>query len=716
MDTRRLSWIMLAFGAGLMVMMLLARSNQDPPAEPTSKPTSKPASRPTTTSAPATSRPTSRPASRPATAITRPKPSSGPKYRTHQGTVNQTDLRLGSLDPDSGFMFEVQFNSNGAAIHTVKLSQHYATVADKRRAADIGWAKYREELAAGAEGLFGPYSVLNPASYKDIDYYAMATRQVKVTLPDGTTARYRHDPQLRSASYRARNSAWRSWQVLDQAEAARLGLASTDDVQRVSFWWAFDYAPTREADLKPAVRLIKTYEVRKNDYTIYVSIRVENLTGAEVLKVDLNQAGPAGVPRENARDDLRKVAYGKFNAEDKKIEVSAEKRKKLEEAQIGSPTDVGGSFTEGVTWIGQTNKFFGAMLHMVSDDEASLVARKPDATYYYQDILETSTSASQITGLNIPLKVPAGADNARTVNFELFVGPKDMEMFGDNPRYESLRYQDTLDLRSCFCASDWLGLRAVEFLSLLASYVTFGNYGVAIFVLVILVRLLLHPLTKKGQVMMSKMKKLGPMMKELEKKYADDKEALNRERIKLYKEQGASPFLGCLPMLLQMPILIALWTGVSASVGLRHAAFLPVWIVDLAAPDRLFPLGFELPYLGNTFNLIPLLLGAAMFWQMKFNPQAATATSPEQESQQKMMKVMMPLMMMVMFYPMASGLTLYFLASTFFGAVEQSYIRRHLEAAEALEAATTTTVQMPGRGPRGSRPKKPKGPKWFKKG
>ena len=105
-----------------------------------------------------------------------------------------------------------------------------------------------------------------------------------------------------------------------------------------------------------------------------------------------------------------------------------------------------------------------------------------------------------------------------------------------------------------------------------------------------------------------------------------------------------------------------------------------------------------------------------MYWQMKFSPQAATATSKEQESQQKMMKVMMPIMMMVMFYPMASGLTLYFLASTFFGAVEQSYIRKHLEAREALEAATTTTVHMPGRGPRGSRPKKPKGPTRFKKG
>jgi len=228
---------------------------------------------------------------------------------------------------------------------------------------------------------------------------------------------------------------------------------------------------------------------------------------------------------------------------------------------------------------------------------------------------------------------------------------------------------------------------------------------------------LLHPLTKKGQVMMSKMKKLGPMMKEMEKKYGDDKEALNRERVKLYKKQGATPLLGCLPMMLQMPVLIALWSGINASIDLRHAAFLPVWIIDLAAPDRLFTWSRALPLIGTDFNLLPLLLAAAMYWQMKLSPQTTQpGASPEQEKQQKMMALMMPIMMPIMFYHMASGLTLYFLASTFFGAVEQQVIRRHIEAKEALAAAMETTVALPGKGPRGSRPKKPKGPIRYKRG
>jgi len=185
--------------------------------------------------------------------------------------------------------------------------------------------------------------------------------------------------------------------------------------------------------------------------------------------------------------------------------------------------------------------------------------------------------------------------------------------------------------------------------------------------------------------------------------------------------------LGCLPMFLQMPIWLSLWGSLSVAVELRHAAFLPVWITDLAAPDVIFSWSHPiiLPLIGGmtgpiySLNLLPLLLTVAMFLQAKLNPQmtgAATAPTKEQETQQKMMRYMMPAMMLLFFYNAASGLTLYIMTSTFAGVIEQMVIRRHIEAKRAAEAAATTTVRVPGKAPRDNRPKKSKGPTFFKRG
>lgn len=733
---------MLAFGAGLMIVMLGTRSCAEQEGGATSRPADSAESKPATTSTRPATKPSTRPSTKPATqpaggtaVLDKPKPDdtkpdkTKTRWNTEQGDPDRGHLSIGSTDPGSGYTFEVQFNTSGASIHTVKLSKHYATVADKRFADENGYEKYSRALAEGTnKDLLGPCSVLNPVSHDGVIYYSLATRRVEAIFPDGKPAAYSHDPQLLSRKADRKRRKWRGWKPLPADEAKALGLDSTDDMQRFSFYWILLRKDPDDAEFRKALRLIKTYSVRKNDYTIYVSLRVENLWGgAKPLAVSIDQGGPTGVPREDARTDMRKVAYGEYDTADEQVAVTAEKRKdKINEVNLGSPETVGNSFKR-MLWIGQSNKFFACLLYLKPDQSLppdqreDLWAASWRADFYYQDAKENATSPTQITGLRFS-RIPVESGKPRTIDFELFAGPKRIDMFEDaddkyyRESYKILAYKDTIDLSSCFCASDWLSLKVVGFLGGLAENVTFGNYGLAIFLLVLIVRLLLHPLTKKGQVTMSKMKKLQPMMKELEKKYADDKDAMNRERIKLFRQHGATPFLGCLPMLLQMPILIALWRGISATTDLRHAAFLPVWIVDLSAPDRLFSFGTDLPFIGEYLHLMPLLLGAAMYWQMKLSPQSQTPSTPEQAKQQKMMQLMFPIMMPAMFYHMASGLTLYFLASTFFGAVEQHYIRKHIEAKEALQAATETTVRMPGKGPRGSRPKKPKGPMWHKRG
>ena len=224
--------------------------------------------------------------------------------------------------------------------------------------------------------------------------------------------------------------------------------------------------------------------------------------------------------------------------------------------------------------------------------------------------------------------------------------------------------------------------------------VTFGNYGIAIIILVAFMRLLLHPVTKKSQVSMSKMSKLAPRAEEIKKKYANNKAEMQKQLMELYREQGASPITGMLPMFIQMPIWIALWSAVNTSINLRGAGLLPFWITDLSSPDRLFPFfGYNLPVLGEYFNLLPILMGVAFFLQQKLMPsQAQAATNPQMAQQQKMMMVMMPILFPLMFYHVASGVNLYIMTSTFAGVIEQKIIRKHIQEREAAESKGLVAV------------------------
>ncbi len=187
-----------------------------------------------------------------------------------------------------------------------------------------------------------------------------------------------------------------------------------------------------------------------------------------------------------------------------------------------------------------------------------------------------------------------------------------------------------------------------------------GNYGIAIILLTMVVRGLMFPLGRKQALAAQKMQVLQPHLKAIQEKYKDDKERLTKETFGLYKKHGVNPMGGCIPALIQLPIFVGLWQALNTSVPLRHATFL--WIRDLAAPDMLFHLPFEVPWLGWTwFNLLPFLVVSLMLVQTQlFSP---PATTPEAEQTQKMMKFMM-VFMGVMFYKVPSGLGIYFITSS----------------------------------------------------
>lgn len=309
-----------------------------------------------------------------------------------------------------------------------------------------------------------------------------------------------------------------------------------------------------------------------------------------------------------------------------------------------------------------------------------------------------------------------------TLPMSVFFGPKAKTIAGYGPvldasYYSSYprRYDLVTAIRSSmcgitFCSFGWL-TDALQWLLVKIHFVV-RDWGLAIIVLVCIVRLILHPITKRSQISMAKMGKMGPEMKRLQEKYKDDKEALNKAMIDFHRQQGLGPYLGCLPMFLQMPIWIALYGVLQSTFELRHAPFLwhLTWIHDLAQPDNLFKFSHPVHVLFfdiHGINLLPLLLAIVMGIQQQFMPKPAAAT-PEQMQTQKMMQYLSPAMFLFFFYPYPSGLNLYIFASTGIGIIESKVVRDHLKAREEAERAGRVFVEVkPTRGSKQGRLTKP---------
>lgn len=199
-------------------------------------------------------------------------------------------------------------------------------------------------------------------------------------------------------------------------------------------------------------------------------------------------------------------------------------------------------------------------------------------------------------------------------------------------------------------------------------YAIIPNYGVAIILLTLLTRLLMHPLTKRQNESMKRMTAIQPKLKEIQALYKDDPQKLQRETMRLYQEHKVNPMSSCLPMLIQLPIFIAFFTMLRCAVELRFASFL--WIRDLSMPENLFADTF-----GFGINILPIVMAAAMYYQSKIMPSGGDA------QQQKMMAVMMPLMMLFFFYKCASGLCLYWGASTLMAIVGMVLNKRKMKGA-----------------------------------
>jgi len=303
-----------------------------------------------------------------------------------------------------------------------------------------------------------------------------------------------------------------------------------------------------------------------------------------------------------------------------------------------------------VEWVSAKNKFFTQVLR----------PENPIATMAILSSRETEGKGV------IPKEVAAalafkpevvGAGSTHTINYNYFIGPKKYSILKESGY--SMEKVMEFETTGAFSFMNWLMEPARKSLlwTLNLFHGVVRNYGISIILLTLVVRILFWPLTHKSTESMKRMQEIQPEVKALQEKYKkSNPQMLQQETMKLYKEKKVNPMGGCLPMVVQIPVFIALFTVLRNAIELRYAGFL--WIADLSTSENLF--AGSIPFIGS-LNILPLLMSASMVWQQKLTPQAAT--TPEQIQQQKMMMFMMPIMMLFFFYKMPSGLVLYWTTS-----------------------------------------------------
>jgi len=198
-----------------------------------------------------------------------------------------------------------------------------------------------------------------------------------------------------------------------------------------------------------------------------------------------------------------------------------------------------------------------------------------------------------------------------------------------------------------------------------------GNWGVAIIILTIMIKLLFYPLSEASYRSMAKMRVVAPKMQRLKEQYGDDRQRMQQAMMELYKTEKINPLGGCLPILVQIPVFIALYWVLLGSVEMRQAPF-ALWITDLSAPDRFFNQLFNFSFFGQPIGLLPLLMGATMIIQTRLNPE------PPDPVQAKVMKIM-PIAFSIFFFFFPAGLVLYWLVNNVLSIAQQWHINRALE-------------------------------------
>lgn len=307
-----------------------------------------------------------------------------------------------------------------------------------------------------------------------------------------------------------------------------------------------------------------------------------------------------------------------------KNKVVSEKIKKLGERKFSDPD---------VSWGGFETKYF----------IAAMIPTQPSLTRFA--VSKKNSGTMVVTELEGP-KTVIPPDQSGSFQYTLYIGPKEH----DRLKAQGVGLENAIDFGSWI---KWLALPLLKALNWVETYV--HNYGIAIIILTILVKIIFWPLGNISYRSMKAMQKLQPQMKALQEKYKDDKAKLQQETMALYRANKVNPMSGCLPMVIQIPVFFGLYRALLYSIELRHAPFV-FWIQDLSAKDP--------------FYITPIVMGATMFLQQKMTP-----TAGGNEMQAKMM-LWMPVIFTFLFLSFPSGLVIYWLFNNILSIGQQYYINK----------------------------------------
>lgn len=409
-------------------------------------------------------------------------------------------------------------------------------------------------------------------------------------------------------------------------------------------------------DLGEGKRLKKTYTFFYDSYAIELQVEFINLNNfIEGFSYYLTWQSGMQSNESNLKLDMES-SYGYAFQGDK------------EEFSISDEPEVE-TFDNSTDWVGIRTKYFAT---------AVIPKKQGQSVKFYGDPVDV--------GQEVPLKkyafdlqMPYDQSARKVDNFTVFLGPLDfdtVESFG-------VGLEEMMDL-------GWAPFRpfgkfVLWSFKLLHSFIP--NYGLVIIIFSILIKILLFPLTKKSYQSMKQMQIMQPVIQEMNEKYKDDPKKKQAEMMKIYKDYGINPLGGCIPMVLQMPLLIALFNIFRSTIELRGAYFVG-WITDLSLPDTVASLPFTIPMYGNKVNILPLVMGVTMFIQQKI-----TMKDPKQ----KAMVYFMPLFLTLMFNSFPSGLNLYYALFNVLSIVQEKFIPYKVKSLEELKAAKAQKKKKPRR-------------------
>jgi len=391
--------------------------------------------------------------------------------------------------------------------------------------------------------------------------------------------------------------------------------------QKITFSWTSNQGVVVE----------KTYSFESDSYLMGLDVNVKN--GSNLTIQDKLYL----VIRGSASTDAR--AYG-FEGPSALINDS------LEEVDVDDIADQN-TYPGSLKWVALQDRYFMTSIIPAQAEEATMRLYVKDG-----NLLEAQY-------LNPVSDIRPGTQH--TYQYALFFGPRSTKVLEEAGH--------DLSKALNFGFFDIIAKPCVWLMNLL--YGVIPNYGIAIIILTLLIKIVLWPLGSKSYKSMSEMKKIQPLMKEIREKHKDDKKKMNEEVMSLYRTYKINPLGGCLPMVVQLPVFFALYRMLYQAIELRHAPFF-LWIDDLSAPDRLFRFPIDhIPFMEPPYGIpvLTLIMGASMLLQQKMSP-------PMGDPTQAKMMMFMPVIFTVIFINFSSGLVLYWLVNNLLSIAQQYYIQK----------------------------------------